>query len=234
MMIIKTLIVDDEIMARKVLEKYCNSNPNIVLIGSASDGKEALQMINDHELDLVLLDVEMPELTGIELLDKLPYFPQIVFTTSKRDYALEAFEYDVTDYLMKPIALSRFSVAIEKVINRINQLGTIAEHSSSQELYVKVDSKYIRVPYENVLYFENAGDYISVKTTMGNYIIYGALKALDTKLKYPGFLKVHRSYIVNLDKIVDIQDSTLVIEKKVIPISRAHKPILLRSINLIN
>ncbi len=100
-------------------------------------------------------------------------------------------------------------------------------------MYLKSDGKLIRVPYSDVLYFENVGDYIKVITSNGNYVIHGALKSIDARLSYPRFFKVHRSYIVNLDYIKDIEDNTLVIDKKVIPISRAHKPTLLKSLNIL-
>lgn len=230
---LKTIIVDDEVMARKSLENFCKKHESIELSGICVNGKEALDVLSKSEVDLILLDVEMPELTGIELLEKLVVFPQVIFTTANAEYAYDAFEYDVTDFLKKPITSSRFNKAIEKALEQANRINQVSIYSAAREIYIKHDSKLVRVPYQSVLYFENVGDYISVKTLQGNYIIYGTLKSLDSKLHYPGFLKVHRSYIVNLEKIKDIQDSNLVIGDKVIPISRAHKPILLNSINLI-
>jgi len=231
---ISTLIVDDEVMARRSLERYCNKNEYLNLIGLAENGKIALQFLQDHQVELMLLDIEMPELTGIELLDQLPYLPQIVFTTSNTEYAFDAYEYDVTDFLKKPITPVRFTASIEKVIARRDKMNSIASFSAAREMYIKDDGKLIRIAYDQILYFENVGDYISVKTSKGNFIMYGTMKALDAKLEYPGFLKIHRSYIINLEKIKDIQDNNLVIEGKMIPISRAYKPILLRSLNIVN
>jgi len=180
------------------------------------------------------LDIEMPGLSGLELMDKLPYMPHIVITTGNKEYAYDAFEYDVTDFLAKPVALSRFTLAVEKALSNEDKIQQIAGSSSANELYVKVDGKYIRLPYDKIMYFENVGDYVKVITEdMGIHVIYGALKAIDAKLNYPRFLKVHRSYIVNLDKVKDIEDNTLVIDKKVIPISRAHKSTLLKTINIL-
>ncbi len=231
---ITTLIVDDEVMARTSLERYCNKSEHIELIGLAENGKAALQKLEEQKIELILLDIEMPELTGIELLDQLPYLPQVVFTTSNTDYAFDAYEYDVTDFLKKPITPIRFSASIDKVLARRDKMNSVAAFSAQREMYVKDDGKLIRIAYDQILYFENVGDYISIKTLQGNYIMYGTMKALDARLEYPGFLKVHRSYIINLEKIKDIQDNNLVIEGKVIPISRAYKPILLRSLNIIN
>ena len=122
---------------------------------------------------------------------------------------------------------------MDKVWERHRRINEVALSSAATELYVKSDGKFVRLPYNEILYFENVGDYIKVISERGMHIIYGALKALAEKLSYPRFLKVHRSYIVNLDKIVDIEDNSLVIGKKVIPISRAHKPIIMNSINII-
>lgn len=231
---IRTLIVDDEVMARTSLERYCQKNEHIELLGLAENGKKALEFMKGQEVELILLDIEMPELTGIELLDQLPYLPQIVFTTSNTEYAYDAYEYDVTDFLKKPITPVRFAAAIEKVILRRDKMNSVASLSATREMYIRDDGKLIRIPYDQILYFENVGDYISIKTTKGNHIMYGTMKALDGNLENPTFLKVHRSYIVNLEKIKDIQDNSLVIEGKVIPISRAHKPLLIKSLNIIS
>jgi len=220
-------------MESAVLEQYCSNYENLCLKGTFSSGQEALAYLDQNPVDLMFLDIEMPQMTGLELIEKLGNFPQIIITTSNRDYAYDAYEYEVVDFLIKPVALPRFSKAINKVATNHEMRNKVALSSASTELYLKTDGKYIRVPYCDILYFENVGDYIKVITTQGMHIIYGALKALADKLSYPRFLKVHRSFIVNLDKIIDIEDNTLVIGKKVIPISRAHKPIVMSSINII-
>jgi DNA-binding LytR/AlgR family response regulator len=230
---LKTIIVEDEIMSRKSLEKMCEKSEIIDLVDSCENGELGLRAIESNDIDLMFLDIEMPGLSGLELMEKLTYFPQVVFTTSKKEYAFEAFEYDIADFLRKPVTFPRFQKTLEKVEKNILQLNQTANFSTRQEMYLKQDGRLIRVPYDKVLYFENVGDYIKVFTEMGNFIIYGALKSIDARLDYPGFLKVHRSYIVNLQKIKDIEDNTLVIEKKVIPISRAHKPTLLKTINIL-
>ena len=230
---IKTIIVEDEIMARKSLEKLCTANENIILENSFEDAESAFDFLQKEEIDLILLDIEMPGMSGIDLLDKLNFMPQVIFTSSKTEYAFEAFEYEVADFLKKPVTAPRFAKSIEKVLFFIDQLKKSSSFSSANEMYVKQDGRFIRVPYKSVLYFENIGDYVKVFTENGSYIIYGALKTIDAKLTYPGFLKVHRSYIVNLEKIKDIEDNTLVIEKKVIPISRAYKPVLMNTINIL-
>jgi len=230
---IRTVVVDDNPMEVLALEEYCKNNEELVINSTFNDGKSALEYLKIERIDLLFLDIEMPGMSGLELMNQLVYFPQIIITTGNREYAFDAFEYDVVDFLTKPIGLARFNKAIDKVLSNHQKLNEVAISSSATELYVKSDGKFVRLPYSEVLYFENVGDYIKVISDRGMHIIYGALKSLAEKLTYPRFLKVHRSYIVNLDKIVDIEDNSLVIGKKVIPISRAHKPIIMNSINII-
>ncbi len=175
----------------------------------------------------------MPGLTGLELLEQLDIIPQVIFTTSNKEYAFEAYEYEVTDFLKKPIVQPRFIKAVVKAVDRAELLDAVAVNSAKHELYVKTDGRFVRLPYTEILYFENVGDYVKVCSNLGNHIIHGALKSIDARLTHPRFMKVHRSFIVNLDHIKDIEDNTLVIQKKVIPISRAHKPILLKSLNIL-
>jgi len=229
-----TILVEDNEMARVALEQYCNTSEDILLLKSFDNGADTLSyMQSEGEVDLMFLDIEMPKMTGLELMNRLHYSPQVIFTTSNKDYAFEAYEYDVLDFLVKPIELPRFNKAVFKASENFEKRNKVALSSAATELYVRSDGKLIRIAYDDVLYFENVGDYIKVITNNGMHIIYGALKALAERLEHPRFLKVHRSYIVNLDKIVDIEDNSLVIGNKVIPISRAHKPIVMSSINII-
>lgn len=230
---IQTIIVEDELMARKSLENLCNKNKEIEIVGIYENAEDALIKINDSKLDLILLDIEMPGMSGLELMDKIPYLPQVIFTTGNKEYAYEAFEYDITDFLKKPITGERFSKAIDKVIEVVDKQDATAQASVSNELYIKSDGRFIRLAYEDILYFENVGDYIKAITNHGNYIFHDTLKALDKKIVNPRFLKVHRSYIVNMAQIKDIEDNSIVIADKVIPVSRAYKNVLMKSINLI-
>lgn len=230
---IRTILIEDNLMESAALQQYCSNIDSIQVVETFTSGTAAIEYLSSESIDLMFLDIEMPDMTGIQLMGELPYLPQVVITTANKEYAYEAYEYEVVDFLKKPIALPRFTKTIEKVIRNHERINEVALSSRAKELYVKTDGKIIRVPYDEVLYFENVGDYIKVITTNGMHIIYGALKALAERLSYPRFLKVHRSFIVNLDKVVDIEDNSLVIAKKVIPISRSHKPILLKSINII-
>ena len=233
-MALKTVIIDDEKIAIKSLENLCKKVATLDLKASFEDPIEALNYVTKESIDLMLLDIEMPELTGLELLDKLPSLPQVIFTTSNKEYAYEAFEYEVTDFIKKPITKDRFLKSIQKAVNRDSYLKEIARDSNLREIYVRVDGRLVRISIDDILYFENVGDYVKVITVDKVHVINIALKHLHVKLNHPRLLKVHRSYIVNMDKIKDIQENTLVINKKVIPISRAHKAIVMNAINIIN
>lgn len=230
---LKCLIVEDELMARKSLVSLCKKIEKLDLLNAFENAEEALISLQNEEVDLIFLDIEMPGMSGLDLLSQLSIIPQVIFTTGNKEYAYEAYEYDVTDFLKKPITLPRFQKAVDKALLRQTQLIEVASESAKNEIYIKTEGRLVRIPFANILYFENVGDYVKVITSDGNHIIHGSLKSIYSRIDHPRFLKVHRSYIVNLDKIKDIEDNTLVIDKSVIPISRAHKPILLKTINLL-
>ncbi len=231
---LRSIVVEDEILANKSILRLCEKSNNIDLIDSFENGEAALQYLESNEVDLMFLDIEMPGISGFELLENLKKLPQVIFTTSNKDYAYEAFEYEVTDFIKKPIEAIRFDRAVEKAIKIEEDLKAVALSSSKSEIYLRVDGKYIRIPYDNILYFENVGDYIKIITDTKVHVFHGALKTINAKLNHPRLMKVHRSFIVNLDKIIDIEDSNIVIAKKVIPISRANKPTLMKSLNILN
>lgn len=225
------IIVDDEIMSRQSLQRLCDQHPALVVNGCFSCASEALNYLTQHPVDLIWLDVEMPEQTGFDLLEQLPAIPFVVLTTSKVEYAFDAFQYQVTDYLRKPITMPRFKVAVEKVLDmtRLGQTDTQPKH---QEIYVRCDGRYIRLPFDAITHVENMGDYVKIFTISQTHVVHSTMKSLEKKLGLP-FMRVHRSYIVHLDKIVDIEENTLVVQDKVIPVSRANKPELMNRLNLL-
>lgn len=170
-------------------------------------------------------------MSGIEMLDRLPVLPLIVFTTSNADYAADAFEYQAIDFLKKPIAMPRFEQAVERVMAFVGKRQAYQERAN--EIFVREDGRLVRIACDDILYFENVGDYIRIKTTSGQHIFHGTLKGVDEKLNDPRFLKVHRTFIVNLSKIKDIEEHNLVIERTVIPISRANKGELLNRLKIL-
>lgn len=229
----RTVIVDDELMAQKALQRHCEKSKQVELLQVCENGQSALNYLNANEVDLIFLDIEMPDISGLELLDQLTVIPQVILTTSNIEYAADAFEYDVTDFLTKPILFPRFQKSVTKASTQFQILQKRIEHSAKNEIYIRTDGRLVRLPFSEISYFENIGDYIKVHSARGAYIIHGALKSLVKKLDHPRMVKVHRSYIVNLDHIVDIEDNTIVIHDKVVPISRAHKPELLKGLNIL-
>ena len=234
-MILKSIIIDDDIMARNALERLCLKNHNIELLGIFDDGESALKFLENTDPDLIFLDIEMPQLSGLELLNRLAYLPMIIFTTSSPEYAYDAFEFHAVDFLKKPISLVRFEQAVNKASDKLEKKRQAIRTMSdlSEEIYIKEEGRYVRIPCADILFFENVGDYIRVKTINGQHIIYGTLKSVDERLNDARFLKVHRTYIVNLSKIKDIEENSLVIDKTVIPISRANKAELMGRLRIL-
>jgi two-component system response regulator LytT len=228
----RCLIVDDEEMSRTNLQLLCEKIEDLEIVGICKSALDAFQWLQKDSVDLLFLDIEMPGLTGIELVRNASELPLVIFTTSKTDYAVEAFDLKelVVDYITKPVTLPRLLKALERV-RKLNVTPPIVTGLSY--IFIKTDKRLVRIDLEDLLYVETVGDYVLFKTKDQQYIVHSSLKGIDEKLQHPNFLKVHRSYIVNLTKIVDIEENTLVIEKKVIPVSRAHKGLLMQKINLI-
>ncbi len=218
-------------MARKSLQRLCEQHDALEVLSVFDNASDALNFLEEQEVDIIWLDVEMPGLSGFDLLEKLPVLPYVVLTTSKTEYAFNAFEYQVTDYLKKPITLPRFKVAVEKIIE-LNTRSKADVAAERQEIYIKTDGRYIRLPFETISYIENTGDYVKIFTNTQTHIVHTTMKYLEEKLGSQ-FLRVHRSYIVHLNKIVDIEENTLVITNKVVPISRANKAELMNRLNLL-
>jgi DNA-binding LytR/AlgR family response regulator len=234
---LKVIIVDDEPMARNFLERYCEKNGNLQVAGAFEDAVTALAYLQKNEIDILFLDVEMPNLSGFQLLDQLPYMPKVILTTSKTDYAFNAFEYGVTDFLKKPITFNRFQEAITKItdslIEKVLQPVLKIPAVNLEEIFIKADGKLTRLNFKEILYIESLGDYVKYFTATKNYVTLSTLKAVEEKMGSTNFMKVHRSYIVNLQKIKDIQDNSLVIEGKVIPISKSFKSEVMSRINVV-
>ncbi len=226
----KCLIVEDDQMARASLESMCQKIDDLEVVGSFDNGLDALKLIKSVDIDVLLLDIQMPDFSGLDLIKSLDKKPQIILTTGHAEYAVEAFEHRVTDFLTKPVELPRLLKALDHARQNLSSSGGSEEMS---ELFIKVDGRYVRLDLEDVLYVESLGDYVTFRTSKEKYIVHSTLKNIDDKIKNSKFLKVHRSYIVNLSKVVDIEETNMVIADKVIPVSRAHKPILMNKIKTI-
>jgi DNA-binding LytR/AlgR family response regulator len=233
---IKTIIVDDEPLALDILEAFIEKMPNLELIARCENALEANEALNKEKIDLIFLDIQMPQMNGIEFLKSLQNPPAVIFTTAFSDYAIEGFELNAVDYLLKPISLDRFMKAVNKASERIIQ--TAAKFGDDIEegyFFVKADKKLIKINFEEIIYIEGLKDYVIIKQETGRVITLQTMKSLEEKLPSPPFKRVHRSYIINTDKIKALDGNSLeVIEKgqvKILPIGKNYRDELLKEIN---
>lgn len=209
---IRTIIVDDEPLAREILKNYISQLNHVELVAECSNALEANEAIQEHEVDLLCLDIHMPQLTGIEFLKSLNNPPLVLFTTAHPDYALEGFELDVVDYLLKPIPLDRFMKAINKVKDRMDKAE--GGDAGNDHFFVKADKKLIKVYYNDMLYIEGLKDYVILRNEHNRVITLQTMKSLESKLPSEQFIRVHRSYIVNTNKIQSLMGNMLEIMEK--------------------
>jgi len=233
------VVVDDEELQGKILEQLIVQVPSLNLLGIFNDPIEALKFINsdEKEIDIIFLDILMPKFTGFDLIKAIKSPSKIILISSDKNYALKAFEFPkVIDYLLKPIQKERFLKAVSKVIERSNDRGKIIEASTStneNELYINTDKRLIKIDIPEINIIEAKGNFIYIKTLSDNYLVYSSLKKIESKLPASSFLRVHRSYIINFKKIIDIQDNSILIHNELIPVSRRYKPQLLDHLNLL-
>jgi len=226
----KAIIVDDDFMSLNNLDYLCEKISDLEVVGKFDNALDAIDFLKTQAVDVIFLDIEMPEFSGIDFVKNVKNLPQIIFTTAKSEYAMEAFEYEAIDYIQKPVTLPRLQKAVRRISNQDQQHEVL----STEYIFIKVDGRLVRIMLKDILFIETLGDYIVFFTVdKQKYIVHSTLKAMDSKLIHPDFVKVHRSYIVNISKIVDIEESNLVIADKVIPISRSHKSQLLNKIKTI-
>lgn len=218
------VIVDDEKISRAVIENYVQQTPTLNLVGSYSNGHDLKKALINKKIDLILLDINMPEINGIDILKTVTDIPQVVFITGHTDYAIEAFEYDVTDYLVKPIQYGRFLKAIDKAQKIHSVFGENEEDNNT--IYIKSDSRLIKIDLNKITFIEALGDYVRIHTKMGKHTVLSTMKAMEQKLSDQDFLRIHKSYIVRLDKIQKVVRNNVYLETQAIPVSRSYKDIL--------
>ncbi len=228
------IIIDDDKLSRKVVEEFVNRTDGLNLINSFENAVSAINVFNeDADIDLIFLDIEMPEMSGIDFLETLKNPPQIIIISSKDKYALSAFEYDVTDYLLKPITYGRFFKAVDKANERYKQSKI---DSKGEEIFIKKNSALVRLRYEDILWVEALENYVIFNTFSDKYTIHFTMKAIEQKMPSNKFTRVHRSFIVNTSSIKVIEDNAIVIKtkegNKTIPIGKSYKDKLMGDINL--
>ena len=230
----KCIIVDDNTMARMALKQLVSQVPGLELVAECENAEEALTSLNTTQVELVLLDIEMPGMSGLDLIKKLGNSkPLIIFTTAKKDYAVEAFELNVVDYLIKPIALPRFKQAVEKASEAIESNKQELKVEEQGFVFVKDNGVLKRISIDDILFLEAMGDYVKVHTLQKFHVVHATLKSIEEKLPAAKFIRVHRSYIVAINKIDFIQEGTISIGKTSIPVADTHKSNLNKRLNLL-
>ncbi len=229
---INVLIVDDEPLAQDVIETHVLRMPELNLVAICSNALEAQKALEEHSIDLMFLDIQMPQVTGVEFLKSLENPPLVIFTTAYSNYAVEGFELNALDYLLKPVSFDRFSKAVDKAKEQI-ALRKAAETDAEEvdHMYVKSDKKLIRVKYSDIIYIEGLKDYVIIRMEVGRLITLQTMKSLEDKLPSKIFRRVHRSFIVAIPKIHAIEGNMIeVVEKgqpKHLPIGKNYRDELL-------
>ncbi|MEZ7504217.1 LytR/AlgR family response regulator transcription factor [Flavobacterium sp. Arc2] len=232
------IIIDDEEMARAIIAQFITNYSDINIASQFSNALQAIKYLNQNDVDLIFLDIHMPDFTGFDFIQTIKNPPKIILVTSDRNFAIEAFEYEcIVDYLVKPITADRFQKAVQKA-NAYQRTDSLKENAAVaednvKEFYVNIDRRLIKIETASVNIVEAKGDYIHIKTEGNNYIVHSTLKKIEDKLPKDLFLRVHRSFIINTKKIIDIEDNSVLIGKDVIPVSRANRPELMKRLNLL-
>ena len=212
---LKVILIEDEELARDLLKSYLKDHPNIELIAECENGFEGVQKINELNPDLVFLDIQMPKITGFEMLELLDHKPEIIFTTAYDQFALKAFDFNAVDYLLKPFSKDRLLLAIDKVLERTakqesssGKLDKISEFRVEEHLervVVKDRHKINIIPSEKIKYIESMDDYVMIYTNEGRYMKQKTMKFFESNLDPKNFIRIHRSYIVQVENIAEIQ-----------------------------
>ncbi|HEY0743639.1 MAG TPA: LytTR family DNA-binding domain-containing protein [Chryseosolibacter sp.] len=218
----KCIIVDDEPLAIEIMESYVGKVEQLKLEGTFRNAVSAFTFLQQHPVDLIFLDIQMPKLSGIDFLKTLKNPPKVIFTTAFRDYALDGFELEVADYLLKPIPFDRFLKAVGKVLH-VPQAGSGQLKQDENYVYFKVDKKMIKVRMSEILYIESIKDYVKVKTADKEIVTQQKISYLEESLPKENFLRIHRSFIVNREKIDAYSATDMEIGKFHIPIGRNYK-----------
>lgn len=234
---LRCLVVDDDPLSVQIVLNCITNTPFLAAEGSFTNPIEAAEALRTNPVDLLFLDVEMPLLSGIELLGTLQHPPMVILITSSKDYAVQAFEHAVVDYLVKPVSYARFLQAAQKARERADRqpdAGPDAIQASAPDAdftFVKVDNKLVRINFDEVRYVEALGDYVHVVTGQSKLIVYSTMKAVEEKFPSSRFLRVHRSFIVNFDRIQALEDNSVLVEGKLIPVGQTYLRDVMQRLN---
>jgi DNA-binding LytR/AlgR family response regulator len=235
------IIVDDERPALKLLKAYLEKMPQLELMASCENAMEAISALNEHATDLLFLDIQMPNLTGIDLLKIIKIQPKVVLTTAYRNFAVEGFALNVTDYLVKPFSFERFVQAVNKATNQIDlerketviKTVAIEETNSNNHFFVRTNYKIEKVEFEHIQYVESMREYVAIHTKNQRLVINHTMHKMEEALPSKRFFRVHRSFIVSLEHIQGVEGNMILIGDKKIPIGGSYRKLFFEQLNLL-
>lgn len=233
--LIRTLIIDDEFPARKLLSEYVSKVPNLQLCGTCENAIKAMEVMPTEPIDLILSDIQMPDLSGLELVKSMKEKPLVIFTTAYAEYAIDSYELEAVDYLLKPISFPRFLQAINKVTERMKakRKETVPESTERGFFMVKADYKLYKIDYDNLLYVEGQSEYVTFHMKDKRRITaYYSLKKLEEELPANDFMRIHKSYIVSLSNIESVEGNMVSINGQKLAIGKNYKDALLSALNV--
>ncbi|TDK47971.1 LytR/AlgR family response regulator transcription factor [Algoriphagus formosus] len=231
MELINYVILDDEPIAHRIIESYSENFSFLNKVGNFYNGFEALEFFRKEKVDLIFLDINMPKLTGFEMLKSITDPPKVIVTSAYQEFALEGYELDITDYLLKPFGLDRFIKAINKLKVSQENMGTSIAEESSSRIFLKSDKKLVQLELQDIFYVEALGNYTKVFHTGGMLICPDKISDLEEKLVSPPFIRVHRSYLINRDQIEFVEGNQVSISGTKLPIGQTYKVKLLGFLN---
>lgn len=230
------LIVDDEHLARKLLLDFISNIPHLEVVGVFSNAQEAIEFLKENQVDILLTDIQMPNISGIDFIKKCNRPKTVIFTTAYSNYAIDGFDLHITDYLLKPISYPRFEEAIRRAIEQIGPVDSKNRNTPNQEpekkdfITIRADYKLYKINFNHIKYIEGHSEYVKFYTLQRNIMAHYTLKKLEFELPDNQFIRVHKSFIVSLDFIQEIESEFVVLEDKKIPIGHRYKEQLLRVI----
>jgi DNA-binding LytR/AlgR family response regulator len=222
--VIKCIIVEDEILAQQVLQSHLQNISHLELVGVCNNVIEAREILNKKEVDLIFLDIQLPGMTGLNFLRSFPESPLVILTTAYAEYALESYEFNVIDYLLKPISLERFTRAVNKVSNgRLLSPAAKEKETSYEHVFIRSGSKFFKVNFSEIFYIQGMKDYLKIYTRDHKLITHQTMNEMEKILPPKQFIRVHKSFIVAIERIKVIYGNTIEVDQAVIPIGNSYK-----------
>jgi DNA-binding LytR/AlgR family response regulator len=229
----KVLVVDDNAMARVLLTQLLEQVPSIKIAGECENAAEATTFLNKDEIDILFLDIEMPGMSGIDLLKSLPIRPLTILTSANKGYGAEAYELNVVDYLVKPLHLPRTLMAINRATELLKQKDVYLNQVEADHIFIKENKIIRKVQIDDIYLLESKGDYVKIHVVEKYHIVHATLKLFEDRLPTSKFMRVHRSYIVALDKVDYIEDNILYLNNTPVPLSESYRSIFLKNLNML-